>query len=320
MLRCNICALGTESTRHVGGEARVLIHGGMAMMKMMNRTRLPRRSGARIVAWALVSGVALGLGGCVSDQAHQGAMGSNRALSETNTRLQADLDQTRQELAIAQTQRQQVERANSLVLQENRAIKAQLSSLNASFDQVAQDMARLQLIDPTTSAALARMARENAGFSYDNATGILRFSSDFTFGSGSDTIKDTARSGLSALANVLNSSTAANYEIRIVGHTDSQPISSGTASRHPTNMHLSCHRAISVRKELASLGVPMERMMAAGWGAEQPLVPNNARGGTPENRRVEIFLTYRNEGSAMAGVGASGTVEPVRDVRPEINK
>jgi chemotaxis protein MotB len=289
-------------------------------MAMMDRMRIARRGAAQIVALALASGFALGLGGCVSDQAHQGAMGSNRALSETNTRLQADLDQTRQELAIEKTQRQQVERANSLVLQENRALKGQLSTTNASFAQFEKDIAQIKLIDPTTNAALAKMARENEGFSYDYATGILSFSSDLTFASGSDTIKDTARSGLAALATVLNSSTAANYEIRIVGHTDSQPISSGTAKRFPTNMHLSCYRAISVRKELASLGVPMNRMMAAGWGSEKPLVPNNAKGGTKENRRVEIFLTPASNGNTMANVDDTNTNEPVRNIQPEINK
>lgn len=288
---------------------------------MMNRTRMARRGAALILATALASGLVSGLTGCVSDQAHTGALSSNRALSETNTRLQAGLDQTRQELAIEKTQRQQVERANSLVLQENRALKAQISTTDASFREFEENIARIQLIDPATNAALAKMARENAGFSYDFATGIMSFSSDFTFGSGSDTIKDTARSGLLALANVLKSSTAANYEIRIVGHTDSQPISSGTAQRHPTNMHLSCHRAISVRKELASQGVPMNRMMAAGWGDQKPLVPNNAKGGTIENRRVEIFLTR----TTVANAYTDATNTPIRDpgrtnLAPEINK
>lgn len=283
---------------------------------MMNRTRIARRGAALILAMTLASG----LGGCVSDQAHTGALSSNRALSETNTRLQADLDRSRQELGIEKTQRLQVERANSLVLQQNRALQDQLTTTNAYFDQVSQDMARFKLLDPKTSEALAKMARENAGFSYDSASGILSFSSDFTFGSGSDSIKDTARSGLLALANVLNSSTAANYEIRIVGHTDSQPITSGTAKRHPTNMHLSCHRAIAVRKELASQGVPMSRMMAAGWGDQKPLVPNNARGGTIENRRVEIFLTRTTNANAITDANPS-LRNPGRDnPAPEINK
>lgn len=279
---------------------------------MMNRMTMVRRGAALGLAAALLSG----LGGCVSDQAHTQSLNATRAQSESITRLQADLDQSRQDLAIEQSQRQQVEQANSLLRQENRALGGQLATTNAYFEQVEGDMRRLQLLDPNTSAALAKMARENAGFSYDNATGVLSFSSDFTFGSGSDTIKDTARSGLTALAGVLNSATAANYEIRVVGHTDSQAISSATAQRHPTNMHLSCHRAISVRNELASQGVPMGRMMAAGWGDQKPLVTNNAKGGTKENRRVEIFLTYASTGSAMAGVE---TASPIQS-EPYINK
>lgn len=283
---------------------------------MMDRMRIARRGAALIVAASLASG----LGGCVSGGAYDNATGVNRALSETNTQLQADLDQSRAELAIEKTQRTQLERTNSELRQTVRAQADQLQQVDADFEKFGERMSNMQMIDFETSRALARMARENEGFSYDSSTGVLRFSSDLTFPSGSDQIRDTAISGLKALADVLKSTSAANYEIQIVGHTDSQPISSGTARLHPTNMHLSCHRAISVRKELIAMGVSADRLMAAGWGDQRPLVPNNTKGGTPENRRVEIYLTHTRSSGAIAGVVGSGNLDPARDNAPEINK
>lgn len=283
---------------------------------MMDRMRIARRGAALVVVASLASG----LGGCVSGGAYDNATGVNRALSETNTQLQADLDQSRAELAIEKTQRTQLERTNSELRQTVRAQADQLQQVDADFEKFGERMSNMQMIDFETSRALARMARENEGFSYDSSTGVLRFSSDLTFPSGSDQIRDTAISGLKALADVLKSTSAANYEIQIVGHTDSQPISSGTARLHPTNMHLSCHRAISVRKELIAMGVSADRLMAAGWGDQRPLVPNNTKGGTPENRRVEIYLTHTRSSGAIAGVVGSGNLDSARDNAPEINK
>ena len=125
---------------------------------------------------------------------------------------------------------------------------------------------------------------------------MLRFRSDLTFNSGSDQVRDNARDALSALADVIKNNANASYTLQIVGHTDAEPISSGTAQRHPTNTHLSVHRAIAVKQSLTSLGVPAERVMVAGWGEFRPAVPNGPGGNTPQNRRVEIFF-QPDEGS-----------------------
>ncbi|TVS06616.1 MAG: OmpA family protein, partial [Phycisphaerales bacterium] len=127
--------------------------------------------------------------------------------------------------------------------------------------------------------------------SYDADRGMLRFASDLTFGSGSDALSDEAKRSIRQLAEVLKGA-GAQYDVDIVGHTDNVPIGNpATRERHPTNMHLSVHRAISVRNELRSAGVTAEKMRASGWGEHRPIVANNPSGGTVQNRRVEIYLT-----------------------------
>jgi chemotaxis protein MotB len=148
---------------------------------------------------------------------------------------------------------------------------------------------------------------------------MLRFASDLTFDSGSDVVKPEAKQALSAFSRVLLSPSAANYDVYIEGHTDSQRISPNTARRHPTNRHLSVHRSISVINELAAMGVPTSRLMAAGWGEHRPRVPNTPSGNTPANRRVEIYLTRPKLSSAYASPSAAPAPAPAR-AEPEIIK
>jgi chemotaxis protein MotB len=140
------------------------------------------------------------------------------------------------------------------------------------------------------TARLDALAKAHSNvLSFDPQTGMLRFASDFTFALGSAEVSSEAQQTIRMLADILNSADGQGFEVRIVGHTDDVRISSGTAARHPTNMHLSAHRAISVRDALVAGGVAANRFQVAGYGEFRPVVANGPRGAA-ENRRVEIFL------------------------------
>jgi chemotaxis protein MotB len=127
--------------------------------------------------------------------------------------------------------------------------------------------------------------------SFDAQKGMLRFASDFTFALGSADLTSSASSSLTQLAKILNTTTGSGFEVRVIGHTDNVPISrADTRAKHPTNWHLSTHRAISVASALISDGVSPNRFQVAGYGEYRPIVPNPAKGGAAQNRRVEIFL------------------------------
>jgi chemotaxis protein MotB len=127
-------------------------------------------------------------------------------------------------------------------------------------------------------------------FEYDEKRGMLRFKSDVTFDLGSAKLTSKADAVLGKVASILNTSEARDLEVRVVGHTDNVPIrKSSTAAQHPTNIHLSAHRSISVRDALASDGVDANRFMVAGYGEFRPIVANGARG-NETNRRVELYL------------------------------
>ena len=70
-------------------------------------------------------------------------------------------------------------------------------------------------------------------------------------------------------------------DIVVIGHTD-------TVGALEFNDQLSRARAERMREMLIQLGLPAERIQAAGRGKREPLVPTDDNVSEPRNRRVEI--------------------------------
>ena len=79
------------------------------------------------------------------------------------------------------------------------------------------------------------------------------------------------------------------WVLRVDGHTDRRPITGAFKS----NWELSSARAISVVQYLVSLGVPAQRLVAAGFAEFQPLDVANTDDAYKRNRRIELKLTER---------------------------
>ncbi|HAC09936.1 MAG TPA: hypothetical protein DCG14_09815, partial [Phycisphaerales bacterium] len=122
-----------------------------------------------------------------------------------------------------------------------------------------------------------------------------------------------AKQAIGTLAGILETKDALAFEIRVVGHTDNMPISRPeTRAKHPTNMHLSTHRAISVRDALVKDGIAANRVQVAGYGEFRPVAENGKRG-SATNRRVEIFLTPM---PAVIEIVESTSVDIIEPSRP----
>ncbi|MFT6670019.1 MAG: chemotaxis protein MotB [Afipia broomeae] len=80
------------------------------------------------------------------------------------------------------------------------------------------------------------------------------------------------------------------WVLRVDGHTDVRPINS---PQFKSNWELSSARAISVVQYLVSLGVPAQRLVAAGFAEFQPLDPDKTEEAYKRNRRIELKLTER---------------------------
>jgi chemotaxis protein MotB len=81
------------------------------------------------------------------------------------------------------------------------------------------------------------------------------------------------------------------WVLRVDGHTDVRPIINSPIFK--SNWELSSARAISVVQYLISLGVPAQRLVAAGFAEFQPLDAAANEDAYKRNRRIELKLTER---------------------------
>ncbi|NVN88233.1 MAG: peptidoglycan -binding protein [Rhodopseudomonas sp.] len=120
------------------------------------------------------------------------------------------------------------------------------------------------------------------------------FQSEVFFDTGQALLLPEGRAELDKLASALidldkQIPSEIAWVLRVDGHTDVRPI----AGLFKSNWELSSARAISVVQYLISLGVPAQRLVAAGFAEFQPLDTAATEEAYKRNRRIELKLTER---------------------------
>jgi chemotaxis protein MotB len=121
------------------------------------------------------------------------------------------------------------------------------------------------------------------------------FQSEVFFDTGQATLLPEGRAELDTVASALidldkQIPSEIAWVLRVDGHTDVRPINSPVFK---SNWELSSARAISVVQYLISLGVPAQRLVAAGFAEFQPLDTANTEEAFKRNRRIELKLTEK---------------------------
>lgn len=249
-----------------------------------------------------LTGVALfALAGCVPQNQYDDLMTAYRAKEQQLLQLQNEFDTSR---ANEEMLRKQLgEAMASLNSIKDSGNRAEIEKLQARISDLMNQIGK-EKIDPAVNAAIVKLVEQYPDvMMYDEENGIVRFKSDVTFDSGSSKLSSKASAVLEKFAAILNTSEASDLEVRVIGHTDNVRISKpATMKDHPTNVHLSAHRAISVREALVKDGVSSNRFMVGGYGEYRPIAINSKKG-NEENRRVEMYLV------AMPKDALKGTTE-----------
>ncbi len=205
-------------------------------------------------------------------------------------------------------------RALALLNQQMQVLRDQIATLNAALDAAEQraEEAEAQVVNMgrRLNAALAERAAELAAYRSDffgrlqailgNRTGVrvvgdrFVFETDVLFPSGSAALSSEGRESLRPIADAIIQLTEEipddlDWVIRIDGHTDPVPI----RTTYPSNWHLSAARAISVVNWFEDLGVPSDRLVAAGFGEHYPIAEGRTAEANARNRRIELKLTSR---------------------------
>lgn len=230
--------------------------------------------------------VAAGLTGCVSQAALDQQREMTRAAQSRVVELETELERLQSQID-----------AMRAAASSDSAAAAQLAAALAEIERLQGELALLSVgpgttLPPDLRDALEKLAQKYPGLmTFDADRKMIKMQSDLTFDLGSDKVKPQAAQSLASLAQVLKSSEAQVFDIKVLGHTDNVPVTNpANRQRYGDNWGLSAARAKSVMQVLKKAGVTENRFEIAGRGAQQPVVPNPARGGAQANRRVEIFL------------------------------
>lgn len=248
-------------------------------------------TGVTVLLVTLIAIMTLGSTGCVSQEEVDRFQSLYRKSQEQVVDLRRELEEAQARIDALQARQSDTDDLDR-ELGRLRDERDELSAALAEAENQLREMGSPLEIPEELSDRLAELARENPELmSYDPDLGMVQLQSDLTFDLGSADVRDSARASLERLANVLTSSEARQFEIRVVGHTDSVPIGRPeTLANHPTNWHLSAHRAIAVKDVLQDAGIEAQRFNVAGYGPYRPLVDEEQGQGAEENRRVEIYL------------------------------
>ncbi|MEW6249966.1 MAG: OmpA family protein [Planctomycetota bacterium] len=250
--------------------------------------------------------------GCESPDAHRNLEFELKRTGQERDGLRAQLQDERARSAALQ---KQVE-AGAAELKLAQAQVARLTETNKGLQEAQTELkarleqtGRRELKRPEVPASplpaavdtalqqLAERLRERIW--YERSRGAISFANDRLFDSGSDQLRAEAEAGLQALATIAEAPDLSDYEIIVIGHTDASPITKPeTLQKHPSNWHLSVHRAIAVKDTLVKAGVKPERIGVMGYGPERPAGSDPA-----QNRRVEVFIVRK------------GGVQPFQPVR-----
>ncbi len=172
------------------------------------------------------------------------------------------------------------------------ALEEDLAKKEALIKSMQEQLMGVTALPVELSTALEDFAAGNDMVEYDSERGLVKFKSDLLFERGSDTVTTTAAEAVRTLCSILNTDTAKEFDIIVAGHTDDMRIARpATRAAHPSNRHLSSHRAIAVVRILDDCGLEGKRMSTRGFGEFRPVAPNApGNKGNPKNRRVEIYI------------------------------
>ncbi len=258
-------------------------------------------------AWAGVYGL-MAAGGCVSMDDHRRLSASHRNLTAQKESLDQELfdarttnDAMRSRVGALQSELDTKGELLANIRHENELLDEWRKTAQMTLEDMAgkQQFGDISITGPKLPPSLHRALKDFAAqhptaVTYDAKRGAVKWKADLLFALGSDQVKESSKEAVRGFTEVIKSAAAANFDLMIVGHTDTRPIvRPATREKHPTNWHLSAHRAISVAYAINKFGFPFSRIGVMGYGEFRPVADNATDGGSGQNRRVEIFIVAK---------------------------
>ncbi|MGB3343799.1 MAG: OmpA family protein [Aequorivita sp.] len=170
-------------------------------------------------------------------------------------------------------------------------LEKSLESLKEKDLKITRLQDALNKKDSVTLALVTSLKREVGINDPDIEINVLKgvvyisLSDKLLFKTGSYEISTRAREILGKVAKVINGKP--DFEAMVEGHTDNVPYRSGVLL---DNWDLSVKRSTAIVRALQDLGISPNRLVAAGRGEYDPLVPNTTAENRAINRRTRILV------------------------------
>lgn len=241
---------------------------------------------------------------------------ANAQLTQTLDAAQSRLAEVSEELADERELSREAQISMALLNQQMLGLRQELATLNAALEASEAREAELesqivnlgQRLNAALASQVARLAQYRSEFFgrlveiLGNRSGVrvvgdrFVFETDVLFDSGSAELSEAGKESLRPIAAAIVQLTDEipddlDWILRVDGHTDPTPI--GPTARYASNWELSTARALSVINWFEALGVPSDRLMAAGLGSNHPIVEGRSALANTRNRRIELKLTSR---------------------------
>ncbi|MBN9004516.1 MAG: peptidoglycan -binding protein [Rhizobiales bacterium] len=239
---------------------------------------------------------------------YEGLANAGNDAAGRNTELNKALDSEKQ---ISSRALAQVEILTQQISALRRQLAALEDALDASEKKDRESQSRIADLGQRLNVALAKRVQELSRYRSE-FFGRLRtilgnrpdirvvgdrfvFQSEVFFDTGQATLLPDGKAELDKVASALieldkQIPSEIAWVLRVDGHTDARPINSPVFK---SNWELSSARAISVVQYLVSLGVPPQRLVAAGFAEFQPLDTGTTEEAYKRNRRIELKLTEK---------------------------
>jgi len=240
---------------------------------------------------------------------YEGLAGAGNDAAGRTTELNRALESEKQVSARALAQ---IEVLNQQISALRRQLAALEDALDASEKRDKESQGRIADLGQRLNVALAQRVQELSRYRsefFGRLRAILGnrpdirivgdrfvFQSEVFFDTGQAVLLPEGRAELDKVASALTELDKQipgeiAWVLRVDGHTDVRPIVNSPIFK--SNWELSSARAISVVQYLISLGVPAQRLVAAGFAEFQPLDTAQTEDAYRRNRRIELKLTER---------------------------
>jgi len=229
-------------------------------------------------------------GGCVSKgkyvelegklkTAQDKKQAADEACNDKVTDLQGEVAQLKDRRDALLANKRDLATANDALAEKEKARQEELRRMEENMQQMKSELE-------------GKLEEKEAQISRIENTLKIELVDKLLFKSGSAQISRRGARLIARVAPFLKRET--DKEIRIVGHTDNLPVSSGLKDRYPSNWELSCARATAILRTLQwGYKIDPRRMSAVGVAQYRPVVirDKNTKKTRRSNRVVEIILS-----------------------------